>query len=284
MPLLDRIYAPFRLLSLDIVLGAIGGGRLVAYFLRIEKPLWTWYLLLGLSVWLVYTLDHLLDARRMKETASTPRHQFHHRYFFPLAVIWAALAMTCLALAFTLLDKEGVIFGLVLGSLVLLHLLLVKLVGERTSPFLIKEAGVAVIYVMGIWGLPIIWEWERLEYYHWIVMGEYLLLALANLLEFSMLEYRTDEKDGQTSFVRAVGLPLSRRIVFLLLGVTVSAALILTVQHGDRIMNGVQATIMVMAFLLGMILYRWNFFARHERYRAVADGAFMLPLFLFLLG
>ena len=280
----DRLYAPVRLLSLDIVLGAVAGGRLVAYLLELDRPLWSWYLLLGLSVWLVYTLDHLLDARRLGDQASTPRHQFHHRFFFPIAIIWAALAMVCLALAFTLLDREGVIFGFGLGGMVLIHLLIVKLVGEKTSPLLIKEGGVALIYVAGIWGLPMIWEFEHLEIQHWVVMGQYFLLALANLLEFSIFEYRVDEKDGQTSFVRAVGPNVSQRITFILLGLTLLLSMYLALQFGDRRMMGVQVVIMVMAFLLGLILYRRDFFAQHERYRAIADGAFILPAALFLLG
>lgn len=282
--LFDRLYAPVRLLSLDIVVGAVAGGRLVAYLLQLDRPLWSWYLLLGLSVWLVYTLDHLLDGRRLKENASTPRHQFHHRYFIPIAVVWAVLAMVCLALAFTLLDQEGIVFGLGLGAMVLVHLLIVKLVGEKTSPLLIKEGGVALIYVAGIWGLPMIWERDHISYIQVIVMIQYFLLALSNLLEFSIFEHQVDEKDGQTSFVRAVGPNLSVRITYLLLAATVSLSLFLTLQVKDKHMVAVQIVIMVMAFLLGLVLSRRDFFVKEERYRAFADGVFILPACLFLLS
>ena len=73
------------------------------------------YYSLGLVVWLIYTSDRLLDARRMKDVSkSTPRHRFAKRFFWPLAigclvVLVNAIWMVLNRVSFALLPRGGLI-------------------------------------------------------------------------------------------------------------------------------------------------------------------------------
>ena len=61
--------------------------------LPILKPL-EMALCLGLTVWLIYMGDRLIDGWRMKDPElSTPRHRFARIAFLPLALIWVAVAV-----------------------------------------------------------------------------------------------------------------------------------------------------------------------------------------------
>ena len=234
---------------------------------------------LGIAVWLIYTLDHLLDARRLGETASTPRHKFHHRYFRQVSWVWGILALLECILVFWQLETMAIWFGLVMGGITLLHLALVKVVGDRTSPLLIKESGVAFVYAAGVWGLPILitGAWERLETD--LLFFQFLLLALINLLLFSYFELETDEKDKQTSFVRAIGERKSVWFIGLLLLLMPLTEIISFLWVSDW-----SSGLWVRGILWGMWLILaalWAFpkwFSNYERYRTWGDGAFLLPI------
>jgi hypothetical protein len=275
-------YVRLRLLSLDVMAGALGAGWMVTEWLGQEMS-WAFYVVLPLAVWLIYTLDHLLDARRLKEKASTPRHQFHYRYFKPLAVAVVLLGLLCLGLALRYLGQTGVYFGLGMGGLVLLHLLLVKVVGDKTSPWLIKESGVAMVYAAGVWGLPALESeaWMRPEL--WVAFGQFFLLALVNLLEFSLYERAIDEADGHSSFVRAIGERGTRRLIYGLLVLFV-AGMIWFVVGGNEGWILLQVVLGLMAMVLLALVSVPHWFGKAERYRSWGDGAFLLPFIYPLLA
>lgn len=301
-------YAQLRLLSIDVALGALSGGVLASAFLGVRMPA-GWYVILPLSVWVVYTWDHLLDAYRLGATASTPRHQFHYRHFRSLLVATGLGALLAVALAAWTLGRSGLAFGLAMGAFSLIHFLVVRAVGSRTSPWLVKELGVAIVYCVGIWGLPALHSGEPFGPSLWFAFGQFFLLAVVNLLEFSLFERRVDEADGHSSFVRAVGERSARRIVALLLLATLGlgAAQLLTASVSTGVAQllpgsdgtgvaqllsvpgdfgsasvqmasiALQATYLPMAGILAALLLRPAIFARNERYRAWGDGAFLLP-------
>ena len=275
-------YAQFRLLSLDVMAGAIVCGGMVRGILSIEMH-WSWYIVLPLAVWLIYTLDHLLDARRLGATAHTPRHLFHHQYFLPLAIAVASLSLVCLGLALAFLGWNGILFGLSMGGLVILHLLLVKVVGNSIAPWLIKEMGVALVYAVGIWGLPIIEskQWDE----PWVILAflQFLLLVLANLLEFSWYERDTDTLDGHTSFVRAIGVKGAKRLLYLLLGAVVLFGSLLLWQLPQSPIIWLESIYCLMLLVLLALLHFPGYFAKYERYRAWGDGAFLLPVIYLIM-
>jgi hypothetical protein len=277
-----RLYGLIRLLSIDVAVGALGGGAMAAAYLQ-EPMRLAWYILLPLAVWTIYTWDHLLDARRLGDRASTDRHRYHVRHFKVLAVIAGLSGIACLVLAVIFLRLQGIYFGLIMGGIVLVHLLLVRLVGERTSPLLIKEFGVALVYAAGIWGLPLINSGEWKEFTGIIPFLQFLLLALVNLLEFSLFEIEIDARDGQTSFVRALGKAKSIRLIRIFLGLVAALGLVLLLLVDSRYVLSLELIFGLMAALLALLLYRKAWFSQHERYRTWGDAAFLLPFFYQLI-
>jgi hypothetical protein len=236
-----------------------------------------WWIALPLSVWVIYTTDHLLDAYRLQERASTPRHRFHHRYFRPIALVWGLGLLSCLTWIPWLAPPRLLWFGLGMGGLVLLHLALVFLVKDRTSLLFIKELGVGGIYAAGVWGGPL-----ALHLGHWPsgiawLFGQFFLLAMINLLAFSMYEHDIDEQDGHTSFVRAVGRRGARSLIMgmgigvILLGLWAWHA------HPGPLRPAVQGVLMAMLALLWLVSFWPRWFAQAERYRIWGDAVFLLP-------
>lgn len=278
IPQRPRFYTLLQILSIDVALGALGSG-ILAVGVTGAQLRWAWYLILPLSVWVMYTMDHLMDAHRLKATAHTPRHLFHHHHFKPIAITATVLGITAFVLAWIYLSYWGILFGLVMGALTALHLLLVRLAGSRVKPWLLKELGVAGIYTLGIWGLPLIraqaWDDPAVI----CVMTQFFLLAFVNLLEFSLFERATDAADGHTSFVLAIGESHAKKIITFLLTLVAFVAG-LTLPAGIQPLA--QIILMLMVLTLAMLVTRPLWFMQNERYRAWGDAAFLLP-YLYLL-
>lgn len=275
-----------RILSLDVALGSLAGGLMVRRLFFPEMP-WVFYLLLPLSVWVIYTLDHLLDARQLGGNSQTPRHYFHHVNFAPIVFVWGFVSAACGLLALLFLDQRGLTFGMVMIGFVLLHLFLVKLVGDRTSPFFIKEMGVAGIYCLGIWGLPLVFAfYAGTSLDGWLVAAfffQYLLLSFVNLIEFSLYEMEIDKEHGHSSFVRGVGKKASRRLIRLAFVLFAAASIPVFFQSQIEVWLA-EAVIVSMGFILLLIHERPRLFEKKERYRSWGDAVFLFPFFFELIA
>jgi hypothetical protein len=71
-----------NILSLDVVAGAVAGALFFGEILQVQLS-FSVLTALGLTVWIIYTLDHLRDAKQILNVASTDRHRFHQEHFKP---------------------------------------------------------------------------------------------------------------------------------------------------------------------------------------------------------
>jgi hypothetical protein len=81
-----RYYRLLNILSIDIAVGAV---ICALYFSKIFEVEVRPYGLaaLALTVWVIYTADHLRDARNILKRASSERHAFHQSHFGILLVL-----------------------------------------------------------------------------------------------------------------------------------------------------------------------------------------------------
>lgn len=192
MRIIQRIFQLISWLSLDVVVGAMASLYFFQELLHVSLD-WTAFGLLGLAVWTIYNLDHVLDARKILNPSS-PRRVFHQRYQVVLGVgiiiavgsglVWAFFWMgwgkelqLTLVLTFSMAGCRWAIqkFGLV--------------------P--LKEVSIALFYLVGTTWLPLLrtkaidLTWEVL-----IFALLFFVVALLNLWMLSFLDREEDRQDG----------------------------------------------------------------------------------------
>jgi hypothetical protein len=269
MKFLNQLYQHINILSLDVVAGAVIGALFFArlFGVVIEMDV---LVVLGLTVWIIYTIDHLRDARMMRTVASTDRHRFHQEHFKAIASITALVAMAVLVLIF-FLPVEILKAGMVLGSIVVLYLVL-----QRYLKFL-KEFFVACLYTMGILLPSLAIVGLHLLPVHYLIIAKYFITALMNLLLFSLYDYAEDRHQQQHSFVTWFG-PTSTRYGIILLG-ALNIISGLWLWHYDPVVAFIFISMNLL--LIGLLFWR-NALARGNYYRMIGDGVFFLPLIYLL--
>ncbi len=260
--MLSSTYKTFQNLSLDIVAGAVILLRFFSSQLSVETPFMA-YVLLGGSVWIIYTIDHLKDSKRAK-VGSRARYQFHLQYQRPLAGVIIMVLLICLVGIF-LIPSEMLLPGGLIFLLSAVYLGLHRLLANWG----LKEAYIALIYTCGV----LITPFALAKCVQWDIFWLLFLLTLSNLLLFSLIERKEDSDDGFDSIATVFSKEQVDRILVVVLSVGLTTLLLgeLTVVRGY----------FLCAFVLyGSLLANQEWARKAQRYRILGDGVFLIPILL----
>jgi len=268
---MNKILSLFRILSLDIVAGACIGTLFIAHYIGVELSSDV-VIVLGICVWSIYTIDHLLDARKVRSHANTLRHRFHQSYFKQLLILNLVAIIGGCVLAIGL-PLQTLIVGIVLTFLVVAYFIIFNSTKFRIP----KEFVGGLIYTIGIFIAPVTALNYRFDVGIILIFTEFLLIAWMNLVLFSLMEVDVDILDGHQSIARKWGKKrVTYLINYLFLGFIILILLSLSIG-----MNGFptyQLLLAVMGSILYLIFLKRKFFKVRERYRIIGDAVFFLPL------
>ena len=273
MKKLGKLYQFVNVLSLDVVAGAIVSALFFARIFAVQILSWG-VGALGLTVWIIYTTDHLVDARSVQTPASSKRHRFHQNHFALLASV-LLLAMVIDGIMISFIRKPVLYSGLALAGAVIVYLLF-----QRNLKY-VKEFCGALLYSVGVllpaWSLSP----TAINLSQGLFIAEFCITVLCNLLLFSLFDHHHDLRDHHHSFVTVMGNRRTRfllSILFMLNGVLMLLQLFW--------LTNTQGILLVILFMNLMLLIIFIFHERFEaddRYRLVGDAVFLVPLFLFML-
>ena len=269
MKVLNNLYQYVNILSLDVVAGAVISSL---FFARIFGVSYSVQVLaaLALTVWIIYTLDHLRDARSIPRIASTDRHRFHQRYFRILSIIMIVAILIDFVLIWFVPGKV-LQLGLGLWCIVLVYLIL-----QRYLKFL-KEFFVACLYTMGVLLPSLGVIHSELIPVHYILIGKFFITAWMNLLLFSLFDYNEDRTHQHHSFVTWFGR-VSTRNGILFLG-------LLNILSGIWLWSfdpNVALIFIFMNIMLLAILFLQKHLVFNNYYRILGDAVFFIPVFYLL--
>lgn len=270
MDSLVRIYRWLNLTSVDVSAGAV---ICAAFFgkvidIKISSNVFAG---LGLTVWIIYTTDHLLDSKKIKRIASTLRHQFFQRHFhvFTILLIIALLIDSIVVIG---LPKPLLLAGVYLIFPIAAYLLLQRYL----SPF--KELFGAVLYALGVMLPAIVLGKTEFDISHFALAVQFLLVAWMNLLLFSFFDKERDQLDNHVSFTTRFGEGKTRLLIIVIFIVNCGLTLFQAVYQ--NLFPGIIVQTMSVALLMMLVMH--GRFDKDERFRLLGDAVFFLPLLYFL--
>lgn len=277
MQLLEKILRWISWLSIDVVLGAVAGMLFFSKLFHVNLP-WQPYLLLGMAVWCIYNLDHLLDSYQAGEKLSG-RRRFHHKARIPVLVSIGVLGMLGLVGGFWWFG-----WGLELQLTLLLGGMIggIRFLVLKFGKGWMKELSIALFYVIGISWLPFLRS-NPLDGSTWlgIFFILYVLLAILNLLILSLLDQEEDRLAGFFSVSQEVDPVILRHwVIYLMYGLF--SVLILVLLFAPSFYR------LFAAFLFLMTLSHWFIFKKDqmdaEKKRISMEWTFVLPALLTFLS
>jgi len=276
------IYRRIHFLSLDIVAGALASSCIAAGLFD-SSPDWAWWLSLAMTVWILYTGDHILDAWKHRKSPQRELHRFIFRNRRNLLWFLGVVTVADLLVVFNLLETAYLKFGMVLAGGVLLFYATRHLFRRNRIFFIPGELFLLLLYMAGTWLGPFVSRAEPVHSTQALVSLMFALVLLMNLGIISLYDIRIDSRLGIVTLARTLGQKATRNllvgtgiIVYLL------AALQLMVFGMDRLFR-FPLFLSAMATLLLMVLLMPSYFRKNDYYRWAADGVLYLG-FLALMG
>jgi len=263
-----NLYKYIQVLSIDVVAGACISTIYISNLL--QSPFSGIVVTaLGIAVWLIYTADHLWDAKK-NEAPSTLRHTFHQRYFNLIFGIWIIVAIAGLLVLF-LLPSMILKLGTVLLFVVIMYFLMLYFWSEKSA--LIKEFVIALLYTSGVFVSPIGLGFEMKPLFIFWILSLYFLLAFLNVLIFSIYDESEDRKDGHSSIVLKFGSNKVSQLTKILWFLGLLVLLLL----GEK--SGIDYYVFILMFsMLGGVIFFRKIFQKNEWYRVLGDGIFIMPI------
>lgn len=266
-----RLYRTLNILSIDVVAGTLVGALFFGNLLQV-KILPYALASLGITVWIIYTTDHLWDAKKIKGNASSERHAFHQRHARTISNLLVAGVIIDFALLFYI-HPQVLLSGIFLSALVGLYLIF------QHRVYFLKEILVAAMYILGILIPSIVINTTGFDWPFKMLAFQYYLISLLNLLLFSMFDEEVDGNDKFGSFVTKFGRQRTQRIIHLIF------FLIITLNLLQLIFWNFNFTFLVPLAMTLALMWIYNshgFFSQNERFRLAGDAVFFLPI-LYLL-
>lgn len=266
-----RAYRFLNILSLDIVIGTVICALFFGKLFNVNI-LPFGLISLALTVWIIYTADHLLDARMIGHEASSERHRFHQKHFKLLLIImFLALLIDLIAISFA--RKQVIVWGFYLGAVVFIYLLF-----QRYLKFL-KELFVALLYTCGVLLPSVAVTTVKLNLSYIIIVVQFFLIALINLLLFSWHDKDKDRADLQHSFVTVSGRELTTTCIYCLglINILLTFRLLFTIFETKPVFILGVMNISLLAIFTFREAMQQNY-----KYRLLGDAVFLLPV-LYLL-
>jgi len=256
-----------NLLSLDAPLVAVLWQGFLAY--RFSLPLRpVARVVLGLTVWAIYLLDRLLDARRPAFHGEPARHRYYRRNSNLMTALLAVVAITDALAAILWLRPSILREGMLPLAGVLIYLSTVHLIGKSFA--VPKEIAAALLFTAGTFVAA--WAALPCPQLAWAAAA-FFVLCLANIIAIEAWEWR-ELSPGTAGAPHPYTRWLARTYLFWVPAAVVVSALLGRNEWYASI--AVSAGACVALFWIGR---RVSLEAR----RAMVDGMLLSPLLFLLL-
>jgi 4-hydroxybenzoate polyprenyltransferase len=266
-----QVYRFLNILSLDIVAGAVISALFFSEFLDVQILPYG-LLALALTVWIIYTADHLRDARAIKHEASSNRHRFHQRHFKKLLILLST-AVVIDSVIILFIRTAVFEWGLILAVIVILYLVIQKHLRA------LKELFVAILYTCGVLLPSVAVTPIELDTVHIVLIIQFTAVAWVNLLVFSWFDYRRDMADEQSSFATFTGKPLTEIFIW---GLT-SIQILAVIPFWQSELYRLPAILFLsMNAILILVFVRARRTGRADKFRLLGDAVFFIPGFYLL--
>ncbi len=261
--------------SLLVVAGSISTSYFFGQIYKANLGL-SFYWLLAATIWIIYTLDHVLDGLKLKEQSVSVRHLIHYNYRKSILPTIAALTLFNAYVAVAFLPQKMLYAGVMMGLGVGVYFLLVHWLKSK-SILLPKEFFVSIIVAFGMVVLPGISGNMTFSFHGILMVLSMVFINYTNLLLFSLYDYENDQKNNLVSAAIQWGIEKTKSVILYMLAAAFVCFTCWTFLIMSPVKLPISISLLIMFNILLVIYIQEERFAINERYRFWGDFVFLVP-------
>lgn len=261
------------------ILVALGSLCCYLFFSKFYEVSVNNYVAIGLAigVWVIYTLDHLLDGIQLKDRAIALRHKTHFHNRKQILIVLFISCIFLLVLAFKIPPKYYSAIGALLIASAFHFLINYLLPVSLKKIFFLKEVFIALVVTVGFAFVPLLevdWYFHFSTYYP--VFATLFFLNLANLMLFSYYDKSIDEETDTLSIAGFYSDKALKIFIYSALAISMGLSVYLLVNGSDLVSV---VPFLLMQLTLALVCHFDSVFRRYDRYRFYGDLIYVYPLF-----
>lgn len=235
---------------------------------------------LSLSMWIIYTLDHLLDGLGIGKNASSIRHREHFLRQKQIIRWIISGSIIIIGLSFWV-PRVYYSYVLFLSILTFLHFCINYFL-SRKYKFLryLKEIFVALVVTIGFVVTPLIGNEVSLNLpqltYIFII---FYFINLSNLLIFSFYDRDRDQRDNMLTIAHLYSRSKFRSLIYL--GIGISMIMLIISYINCHLTSIIFFVFVSMQLTLLCITIFSSYFKFNDRYRFFGDLIYLYPIVVF---
>lgn len=264
-----KLYKLINILSIDVALGVLSMGFFATKVCDAKMPI-AWWIMLPISVWVIYTADHYLDAQKSQKNFLSERHYFHLKHQKTIRFILFISLILGVVIVLAFLPLKILIIGLILSLIVIIYLIINYLYFNLYIP---KELIIVIIYITGIWFAPIIYA-KQISIITYLYIMAHFTIALSNITIFSVFSYNEDQKSNFSSLCSQWGIKNCSNIIQIIFVINLIIICLLGYYNLK-----IGAICLAMNSILLIIWTNKIYFSIKNRYRILGDAIFYLGIF-----
>lgn len=236
-----------------------------------------------MTVWVLYTGDHLLDAWKHRKSSQREMHNFIFRKKGILIYILGVVCVADLIVVFNFLDPAMLKAALLMVGAVFLFYAMRHIFRSNKFLFIPGEMIILLIYLAGTWMGPYISRTLPLSSGHILILLMMTGVLLLNLGVISLYDVKIDSRLGISTLAGSLGKKTTRK---LMIGTAVLVFLMAVLQfmvYGTERFTQFALILSAMAGLLLWVLLSPSLFRKNEAYRLVADAVLYMGFLSFLI-
>lgn len=261
--------------SLLVVLGSVSTSYFFSQLFHANLPL-SFYWLLASTIWIIYSLDHVLDGLKKREESVSVRHYIHYKYRKILVPTIAAISVFNAVLAYMFLPKRILISGLGMAALVVLYFVIIHFF-KRLKINWLKEFFVSMLVCWGMVVLPGVAGDMTFSPSSVAIVLCMVAINFSNLLLFSYFDYDEDVENGLTSAAVQWGKDFTQSVILHSLGIGFMCLIGWTFLIQSPVKLAVSVALLIMFNVLLVMYIQEERFAEKGRYRFWGDVIFLVP-------
>lgn len=257
-----------------MVIGVPVSTKFFAKTLGYDLDFWT-TLALGISVFVIYTLDHIIDGYKWKENSYTLRHLLHYKYAFALAILLLGLTVVDLYIVFFKLSSSVIVFGVIMSLFVLIYLVLHYFKAAIFKRTLFgKELIISLVVSSCFIFLPAFTNHVKISTDIVLLMATVTSMNFGNLLLFSFYDLEIDQKaEFKTAHSENTKVQLHK---ISMISILISILCLVLIWNSVDVLS--LTILLAMNLTLFIIWWKREFFSVKERYRFTGDLIYLYPV------
>lgn len=279
MKLLTNAFYWFRHLNIDVALAVVASSVMFFQVFQV-KTHFSFWIVLFLSMWCIYTIDHVFDGMKETKQEFTKRYHFYFKNRKPLLSVIGVFGVFNAILILTFFDIRLIYAGIVMALLSLLYFLHIQKI-LRLLP-IVKDIFSAILFTMGILIFPLFLNNGIITLSIIFFMLGFAMVVMTNILLYSINDRSIDKAHHNQTLIIKKGDKYTLSFLKLIL---ISSMLILfmleIISYSLTIKHAAMLLIFMQMMHLIVFLNR-NYFMENERFFSIGNLIFVLPVLILL--